>query len=55
MASAAVLFVIDEVRKRSVEEGKVTTGELEWGFLLGFGAGLPVEAAVLSSIPVVSN
>lgn len=55
MASAAVLFVIDEVRKRSVEEGKVTTGGLEWGFLLGFGAGLTVEAVVLSSIPVVSN
>ncbi|KAH9691064.1 Chalcone synthase [Citrus sinensis] len=56
MASATVLFVLDEMRKRSVEEGKATTGEeLEWGVLLGFEAGLTVEAIVLRSIPMVSN
>lgn len=56
MASATVLFVLDEMRKRSVEEGKAITGEgLQWGVLLGFGAGLTVEAVVLRSIPVVSN
>lgn len=56
MASATVLFVLDEMRKRLVEEGKATTGEeLEWGVLLGFEAGLTVEAIVLRSIPMVSN
>lgn len=56
MASATVLFVLDEMRKRSVEERKATTGEeLERGVLLGFEAGLTVEAIVLRSIPMVSN
>lgn len=56
MASATVLFVLDEMKKRSVEGGKATTGEeLEWGVLLGFEAGLTVEAIVLRSIPMVSN
>lgn len=56
MASPTASFVLDEMRKRSVEEGKATTGEeLEWGVLLGFEAGLTVEAIVLRSIPMVSN
>ncbi|XVE67600.1 hypothetical protein DITRI_Ditri09bG0001000 [Diplodiscus trichospermus] len=53
MSSACVLFILDEMRKKAVEEGKVTTGEgLEWGVLFGFGPGLTVETVVLHSIPV---
>ncbi|GAB4847377.1 Chitin synthase, class 2 [Ancistrocladus abbreviatus] len=53
MSSACVLFILDEMRKKSVEEGKSTTGEgLEWGVLFGFGPGLTVETVVLHSVPV---
>ncbi|XVF56069.1 hypothetical protein PTKIN_Ptkin06aG0087500 [Pterospermum kingtungense] len=54
MSSATVLFVLDEMRKRSIEEGKPTTGEgLEWGVLLGFGPGITIETVVLhSTIPI---
>ncbi|TKY62964.1 Chalcone synthase [Spatholobus suberectus] len=53
MSSACVLFILDEVRKRSKEEGKGTTGEgLEWGVLFGFGPGLTVETVVLHSVPL---
>ncbi|XP_078155845.1 chalcone synthase 2-like [Carex rostrata] len=56
MSSACVLFILDEMRKRSVEEGKATTGEgLDWGVLFGFGPGLTVETVVLRSIPVTSQ
>ncbi|KAF2292736.1 hypothetical protein GH714_027727 [Hevea brasiliensis] len=52
MTSACVLFILDEMRKKSLEEGKVTTGEgLEWGVLFGFGPGLTIETVVLHSIP----
>ncbi|XP_021627263.1 chalcone synthase 3 isoform X2 [Manihot esculenta] len=38
LTSACVLFILDEMRKKSFEEGKVTTGEgVEWGVLFGFG------------------
>lgn len=51
MWSTTVIFVLDEVRKRSKAEGKTTTGEgLEWGVLLGFGPGLAVETVVLRSV-----
>ncbi|KAJ6851945.1 chalcone synthase C2 [Iris pallida] len=51
MSSACVLFILDEMRKRSVEEGNATTGEgLEWGVLFGFGPGLTVETVVLHSV-----
>lgn len=53
MMSATVLFVMDEMRRRSAEEGAATTGEgLEWGVLLGFGPGLTVEMMVLRSLPL---
>lgn len=53
MSSACVLFILDEVRKRSKEEKKGTTGEgLEWGVLFGFGPGLTVETVVLHSVPL---
>ncbi|KAK8643598.1 hypothetical protein V6N13_012886 [Hibiscus sabdariffa] len=52
MSSACVLFILDEMRKKSKEDGVQTTGEgLEWGVLFGFGPGLTVETVVLHSIP----
>ncbi|KAJ7965480.1 Chalcone synthase [Quillaja saponaria] len=54
MWSTTVLFAMDEMRRKSVVEGKSTTGEgLELGVLLGFGPGLTVETVVLRSVPVV--
>ncbi|CAL9185059.1 unnamed protein product, partial [Musa hybrid cultivar] len=56
MSSACVLFILDEMRKRSAEDGKATTGEgLEWGVLFGFGPGLTVETVVLHSIPIAAR
>ncbi|CAA7052334.1 unnamed protein product [Microthlaspi erraticum] len=53
MSSATVLFVLDEMRRKSAEDGAVTTGEgLEWGVLFGFGPGLTVETVVLHSVPL---
>ncbi|CAH1429188.1 unnamed protein product [Lactuca virosa] len=52
MSSACVLFIIDEMRKKSAEDGAATTGEgLDWGVLFGFGPGLTVETVVLHSLP----
>lgn len=52
MSSACVLFILDEMRKKSIEQGKATTGEgLDWGVLFGFGPGLTVETVVLHSVP----
>ncbi|CAL1391370.1 unnamed protein product [Linum trigynum] len=52
MSSACVLFILDEMRKKSAEEGKLTSGEgLEWGVLFGFGPGLTVETVVLHCLP----
>uniref|UniRef100_UPI00215A0D21 Stenoloma chusanum chalcone synthase 1 (ScCHS1) n=1 Tax=Odontosoria chusana TaxID=2066561 RepID=UPI00215A0D21 len=54
MSSATVLFIMDEMRKRSVEQQLGTTGEgHEWGLLLGFGPGLTCETVVLRSVPLV--
>ncbi|KAM3345061.1 chalcone synthase 2 [Capsicum galapagoense] len=51
MSSACVLFILDEMRKASAEEGLNTTGEgLDWGVLFGFGPGLTVETVVLHSV-----
>ncbi|KAF6135225.1 hypothetical protein GIB67_035296 [Kingdonia uniflora] len=51
MSSACVLFILDDMRKKSLEEGRSTTGEgLEWGVLFGFGPGLTVETVVLHSV-----
>ncbi|XP_024026973.1 chalcone synthase 2 [Morus notabilis] len=53
MSSASVLFILDEMRKKSAEEAKSTTGEgLDWGVLFGFGPGLTVETVVLRSLPI---
>ncbi|KAI4338208.1 hypothetical protein L6164_016552 [Bauhinia variegata] len=53
MSSACVLFILDEMRKKSAEDKAGTTGEgLEWGVLFGFGPGLTVETVVLRSVAV---
>ncbi|GLT88192.1 hypothetical protein SLE2022_062270 [Rubroshorea leprosula] len=53
MWSASVLFVLDEMRKKSGENALKTTGEgLEWGVLLGFGPGVTVETVVLHSVAI---
>ncbi|KAH7658679.1 Polyketide synthase type III protein [Dioscorea alata] len=53
MSSTTVLFIMDEMRRRSVAEKKGTTGDgLEWGVLYGFGPGLTVEMVVLRSTPI---
>ncbi|KAM0932955.1 putative chalcone synthase [Dioscorea sansibarensis] len=53
MSSTTVLFIMDEMRRRSVAEKKGTTGDgLEWGVLYGFGPGLTVEMVVLHSVPI---
>jgi chalcone synthase len=53
MSSACVLFILDEMRKFSAEDGRATTGEgMDWGVLFGFGPGLTVETLVLHSVPI---
>ncbi|KAJ0507519.1 putative chalcone synthase [Helianthus annuus] len=53
--SACVLFIINEIRNKSLEIGKCTTGEgLDWGVLFGFGPGLTIETVVLRSQPVTT-
>nr|ABY68457.1 chalcone synthase [Ipomoea batatas]GMD65671.1 chalcone synthase [Ipomoea batatas] len=53
MSSACVLFILDEMRKASSNDGLGTTGEgLEWGVLFGFGPGLTIETVVLHSVPI---
>ncbi|XP_043688597.1 chalcone synthase 2-like [Telopea speciosissima] len=51
MSSPTVMFILDEMRNKSMKEGKATTGEgFDWGVLLGFGPGLTVETIILRSI-----
>ena len=51
LSSACVLFVMDQMIKKSAEDGLKTAGEgLEWGVLFGFGPGLTVETVVLHSV-----
>ncbi|KAG9447698.1 hypothetical protein H6P81_013826 [Aristolochia fimbriata] len=53
MSSACVLFILDEMRKKSMEDNAGTTGEgLKWGVLFGFGPGLTVETVVLQSVDI---
>nr|ABY47640.1 type III polyketide synthase [Polygonum cuspidatum]ABY47641.1 type III polyketide synthase [Polygonum cuspidatum] len=54
MSSATVFFIMDKMRKRSLENGRATTGEgLEWGVLFGIGPGVTVETVVLRSVPII--
>ncbi|EYU31730.1 hypothetical protein MIMGU_mgv1a024047mg [Erythranthe guttata] len=53
MSSACVLFIMDEMRKSSAEEGLSSTGEgLDWGVMFGFGPGITVETVVLRSVAI---
>ncbi|GAB4858564.1 hypothetical protein Ancab_010038 [Ancistrocladus abbreviatus] len=53
LTGACVLFILDEMRKRSVDEGKSTTGKgSDYGVLLGFGPGITVETVILKSVPL---
>nr|QED94453.1 chalcone synthase 2 [Dianthus chinensis] len=53
MWSATVIFVLDEMRKKSWKEGKSTTGEgLKYGVLLGVGPGVTIETVVLRSFAI---
>lgn len=53
LSSPTVLFIMNEMRKKSINEGKATTGDgLEFGILLGFGPGLSIEAIALHPIPI---
>ena len=53
MASSSVIFVMDEMRKRSMKDGKATTGEgAEFGVLIGCGPGITIETAVLRGLPI---
>ncbi|KAF7824693.1 chalcone synthase-like [Senna tora] len=51
MWSSSVFFVLDEMRKKSSNEGKTTTGEgCKWGALMTFGPGMIVETVVIQSV-----
>ncbi|OAE19291.1 hypothetical protein AXG93_1860s1000 [Marchantia polymorpha subsp. ruderalis] len=51
MSGASVLFVLDQMRRRSAEKKSSTTGEgCEWGLVVGFGPGLTIEVSVLKAI-----
>ncbi|CAH9137311.1 unnamed protein product [Cuscuta epithymum] len=53
LSSACVIFIMDEVRKRSIRDGlKTTGGGLEFGVVLSFGPGLTIETIVLRSLPI---
>lgn len=55
MWGASVIFIMDEMRKRSLKEGKATTGEgFDWGVLFGFGPGITIETVVLHSAPLIN-
>nr|KYP76700.1 Chalcone synthase 1A [Cajanus cajan] len=47
MASVCVFFIMDEMRRKSKENGLSTTG---WGVLFGFGPGITLETIVLHSV-----
>lgn len=50
--SSCVVLVLDEMRRRSAEQGLHTAGEgLEWGLLFTFGPGLTVETIILRALP----
>ncbi|XP_019195502.1 PREDICTED: chalcone synthase A [Ipomoea nil] len=52
LTSACVLFILDEMRKKSKKDEEMTTGEgLEWGVVFGFGPGLTIDTVVIRSVP----
>ncbi|KAL9240181.1 hypothetical protein vseg_014429 [Gypsophila vaccaria] len=56
MSGPTVLFVLDEMRKKSIKDGKCSTGEgLEYGVLIGLGPGITIETVVLRSFPCTTS
>lgn len=54
MGGPAVFLILDEIRKKSLEGKRSTTGEgVEWGVLFAYGAGIYLDAVVLRSVPLV--
>ncbi|CAO2140736.1 unnamed protein product [Urochloa humidicola] len=50
--SSCVILIMEEMRRRSEEQGRRTAGEgLEWGILLGFGPGITIETILLRALP----
>jgi len=50
--SSCIVLILDEIQRRSAEQGLHTAGEgLEWGLLLAFGPGITVETIVLHALP----
>ena len=55
MSSPSVLFIMDEMRKRSMADGLRTAGEgLDYGVLHGLGPGITVETVVLHALPLAN-
>jgi chalcone synthase len=53
MSSPTCLFVLDEMRQRSIRLGASSTGMgSEFGFLLGLGPGFNMELTLLRSVPI---
>ncbi|KAL2943710.1 Chalcone synthase 3 [Bienertia sinuspersici] len=53
MWSASVMFIMDEMKKSSLNKGKATTGNgFDWGVLCGFGPGITIETIVLCSVSI---
>jgi chalcone synthase len=53
MSSPTCLYVLDEMRQRSIRLGASTTGMgSEFGFLLGLGPGFNLELTLLRSVPI---
>ncbi|KAJ3702379.1 hypothetical protein LUZ61_006084 [Rhynchospora tenuis] len=53
LSGPTVLFIMDEMRKKSAAEGKATTGDgFEFGMLLAFGPGISVEALLLRACSI---
>ncbi|KAL2903006.1 Chalcone synthase 2 [Bienertia sinuspersici] len=56
MASVGVIIMMDEIRKKSLKQGKSTTGlGFDWGVMFGFGPGMTIETLVLRSLPLAQQ
>ncbi|XP_022141572.1 chalcone synthase-like [Momordica charantia] len=54
MGGPTVVFVLDEMRNKSIRQGKSTTGHgFDCGVLMAFGPGLTIETLILKSVPIV--
>ncbi|CAK7347013.1 unnamed protein product [Dovyalis caffra] len=56
MGGPTVFFILEEVRRRFSGEKKTTIGKgMEWGVLIGLGAGVTLDAVVMYSVPVAEG